>query len=261
MSAELAVPLPAEVADLDETARAELITHALVESKSWLAVATQGTDPTPIAEFKAWAATVAEMTKQKNLANEIQLDALEMVRRAERGIGVAIRNGQEAGDIETLAEARVRASRSRSGRQQTVDNGVLKPKASDFAKPDDLYQSSGGIYDLTDDVTDEQFDKALEDARKEDNLSRANVVRKVKNKQPKPSDRPEVLRKTRRLDPNRVIRETVTALEGACLGVALLEAHHYDQLDPAESQQWAESLSSSLRLLGRLRKELERVQC
>jgi len=32
-----------------------------------------------------------------NLSKEIQLDALEMVRRAERGVGLAIRKGQ-AGD-------------------------------------------------------------------------------------------------------------------------------------------------------------------
>jgi hypothetical protein len=46
--------------------------------KSWLAVATKGTDPTPVAEFKAWAATVAEMTRQKGLSEEIQLDAQEI---------------------------------------------------------------------------------------------------------------------------------------------------------------------------------------
>ncbi len=36
------------------------------------------------------------------------------------------------------------------------------------------------MYALTDDVTDEEFDTAIEEAKGEGNLSRANVVRKVK---------------------------------------------------------------------------------
>jgi len=34
-----------------------------------------------------------------NLSKEIQLDALEMVRRAERGVGLAIRKGQAEGTV------------------------------------------------------------------------------------------------------------------------------------------------------------------
>ena len=166
-----------EIAALPAAQRGELITHALLESKQWLAVATKGTDPTPIAEFKAWAATVAEMTRQKNLSKEIQDDATEMVRRAERGIGVAIRNGQLAGEIETTKEAQSRASNIAKGR--IADPKSKKPRALDFATTNELHSSYSNILDLTDDVDDEQFEDAITEARSEGNLGRVNVVRKI----------------------------------------------------------------------------------
>lgn len=180
MSAEVAIITdPDEIAALPAEQRGELITRALVESKSWLAVATKGTDPTPIAEFKAWAATVAEMTRQKGLAEEIQLDALEMVRRAERGIGLAIRNGQEAGEI--------RRQGSHAGNQHTAGKpGINRDSKGvspyQFASSDELTGNGAGIYHLTDGVTDEQFEDALDEAREERNLARANVARKAKSK-------------------------------------------------------------------------------
>lgn len=251
MSAELAVVTnPNEIANLPVEQRGQLITRALVESKQWLAVATKGTDPTPIAHFKAWAATVAEMTKQKGLAEDIQLDALEMVRRAERGIGVAIRNGQEAGTIVKQGEI----GNGRSSREEHLH-------ASDFF-------AGGGTqtetYAMTDAVSDDQFEDALEEAREEKNLSRRNVVRKIKGsadpvKLPYPqrvrqieelaaqkytsrqishqlnitashvrelarqhgveipADR--VMGKTKQIDPERVVRETVYSLEGLRQGL------------------------------------------
>lgn len=166
---------PSEIDKLDDEARGQLITQALVESKSWLAVATKGTDPTPIAEFRAWAATVAEATKQRNLAQDIQLDAQEMVRRAERGIGLAVRNGQEAGTIKKQYE-----------HDHTVNRyGPSLPSSEKKTRqsPTDFFPGGGGAqtatYAMTDDVTDEAFDTALTEAKAEGNLSRANVVRKV----------------------------------------------------------------------------------
>lgn len=171
---------PDEIANLPAEQRGQMITHALIESKQWLAVATKGTDPTPIAEFKAWAATVAEMTKQKDLAAEIQQDALEMVRRAERGIGVAIRNGQEAGEIASRDNPQNRPRRDYERNGTIVRVGVVPDKTT--SSPTEFIphaQERHEIYALTDGVTDEQFEDALTDARGAGNLSRANVVRTV----------------------------------------------------------------------------------
>lgn len=241
----------------DPATAAVMVTQALQESRQWLAVAMRGTDPTPIAEFKAWAATIEEATRQKKLGREIELDAAEMVRRAERGIGVAIRRGQEAGEIETTAEAKRRAGLIARGVQHSADNNVVpKARPVDFAKKDELHNNGAGIYALTDGVTDEQFDEAIEEAKAEGNLSRANVVRKATGREPRPADRPELLRKTRHHDANRIVEQTVIALEGLALGVPLID---FDQLDPAQISAWSGSLATSLQSLNRMSRRLKEL--
>lgn len=273
-----------EIATLPPADRAVMVTHALHESKQWLAVATKGTDPTPIVEFKAWAATVAEMTKQKRLASDIQADALEMLRRAERGIGQAVRNGQEAGEIPN------RGGWSSDGRprETSITADSFLPHG----------QERSEVYAMTDDVSDEQFEDALAEARDEGNLSRKNVVRKVKNETGKrtrdqladeiakhalsgmasaqiakkvgvteewvrqtardydidiPADRS--LNRTRRVDSIRVARETVMALDALASSVGLIT--DLSELDPREAEQWTASLDQSIRALNRLKKKIK----
>ena len=117
----------AAVEELDPQAREVAVTQMLTEARAWLAHAVESTGPQTIANFKAQMATVAEAPKQLNLSKEIQLDALEMVRRAERGVGLAIRKGQAEGTIETETEARVRAG---AIRQQSVENILVKTRAN-----------------------------------------------------------------------------------------------------------------------------------
>lgn len=150
----------------------QMVTQALRESCAWLALACDSTDPARIADFKAWAATVEEATKQKKLGRKAELDAAEMVRRAERGIGVAIRNGQEAGEIRKPGDNVVH--RGDVGR-----GGHLKSAAELVgAKSRQEVQSKYGV--LAGSVDDEEFDKAVTEAKSEGDLSHANVVRKVK---------------------------------------------------------------------------------
>jgi len=184
---ELAIHVASQAGEMDKAdITAEMVTAALIESRSWIAVAMQGTDPTPIAEFKAWAATVEEATKQKKLGRDIELDAAEMVRRAERGIGVAIRNGQKAGEIASRdsGDFGPKADYQRDGEMVHVDRDApgtpISPK--DFASKSELSSTHGGIYDMTDGVSDEQFEEAVVEAKAEGDLRRANVVRKVKGK-------------------------------------------------------------------------------
>lgn len=85
---------------LPKEAQELAITSMLDQSRQWLDRALEATNPTrEVAEFKAFIATVAEAARQKKLSEGIQLDALEMVRRSERALGVAIRKGQEAGEL------------------------------------------------------------------------------------------------------------------------------------------------------------------
>lgn len=95
-----------------------------------------------------------------------------MVRRPERALGVAIRKGQDAGEIETPIEAKERAGQTR---QHGVTYTELnKPRPVDYAQKHELSNSQGGIYDMTDAVSDEQFEEGLADAKFEENMSRAN---------------------------------------------------------------------------------------
>jgi hypothetical protein len=298
MSAEL-VPIvdPSQIADLPVEERGIVITKALEESKSWLAVATQATDPTPIAEFKAWAATVAEMARQKGLAEDIQLDALEMVRRAERGIGVAIRNGQAAGTI-----LRTGQHLHRSNQYVRRDAALAEDKSCTALEAAKVKHHSelSRLYELTDGVTEERFEEALGSARDEHNVAHANVVRKIHG-----SGRPmtrlqkaekiramaaegyssrqmagplatsdvtirniardhgieiradRIVGKTRHIDPERVVRETVHALDGLKYGLNLLTASDYDELHPEQIRDWLNALDEPARAIRHLIKELK----
>ena len=105
----------------------------------------------------------------------------------------------------------------------------------------------------------EQFEAAIEEAKAEGNLSRRNVTAKVTGTPLKSkSKRPEILRKTRLLDPNRVIETTCEALEGSCLVLRELTDEHFASLDRADLEAWSSSLRKSLREIGGLRNRLEK---
>jgi hypothetical protein len=254
-----------------------------------------------IAEVKSQAEAVRVYTVQRQLGRDAQLAAAEIVRRAERGIGVAIRRGQAAGQIRRRGEhggARTAAN--------GADNTISKPGPGDFASPVELRGNGAGIYHLTDGISDEDFEEAVVAARAEQDLSRANVVRKIRQRRsPAPpgpggqvpgadstsavagmasrdliahhaaagmpsrqiGDRlgvgghevrqiarehdiaipaDAVAGRTRRPEANRIVRETVHALEGLAMSVQLADP---GDLDPAEAAEWAASFARSIRVL------------
>lgn len=77
------------------------------------------------------------------------------------GIGVAIRLGQARGEIETPKEARSRAGQARFQQIDGVDL-LPKPKPTDFIGKDELSGLHSGIYQMTDSVSDEIFEEAIE---------------------------------------------------------------------------------------------------
>ena len=130
-----------------------------------------------IAEVKSQAEAIRVYTLQRQLGRDAQLAAAEIVRRAERGIGVAIRRGQAAGQIRRRGD---------HGGARMAGNGVgktiSKPGPSDFASPVELRGNGAGIYHLTDGVSDEDFEEAVAAAKAEQDLSRANIVRKIRQR-------------------------------------------------------------------------------
>lgn len=169
--------------DLDGDSQAAAVTVMLSHSRTGLLAAIAAQDLPQIVEWKAKASAISEVAKQLRLGKDMQQDAAEFVRRAERGLGVGIREAQARGEVETCNEGKARGSLIRD---QVVTYDKVKPKPTDFASKHELTNTHGGIYDLADGVSDEQFEEAITESRVEGNLSRANVARKCKVKaQPK----------------------------------------------------------------------------
>lgn len=185
---------------LDPQSREIAVTHMLAESRAWLANAMATTDPTTVADLRIWLASVEQWTRRFNLAKEIREDAQEMLRRAEYGISQKVVEGQSSGEIETVAEARRRGGLTRQHIEQANE---LKPQPTDFVSPSEWHGGGGkpGISALAE-VSPEQFNEAIEEAKAEGNLSRANVVRKIKDEPgtgPRQADDPKRLERIRLL--------------------------------------------------------------
>ncbi len=231
---------------LDPQQQAMAVTSMLTEARSWLAHAKEATEPRTIANFKAQMATVAEASKQLGLSKEIQLDAVEMVRRAERGVGVAIRKGQEEGTVAKRGDI--------GGTPKPGSRGSLSgsPRNGDLDRPKELVGASNpseltNYYDLTDGIAADQFEEAITEAKSDNDLSRANVVRKVK-KQAKPEGkRHDLLRNTHHHNPARIVEQTAIALDGLAMGLALVTPGSVPEDSKAEHTQVMKDAISKIR--------------
>jgi hypothetical protein len=103
--------------------------------------------------------------REKELASDALLSATEIVRRCERRVGELVRQGQEEGTI---------AGRGDVGRGRTPH--LSKP--SDIVPNDEELRAARALAAAGPD----EFDQAVDQARQEGNLSRANVVRKIRGR-------------------------------------------------------------------------------
>lgn len=164
---------------LDGAAQVAQVTAMLSHSRTGLLAAIAAQDLPEIVMWKAKASAIQDMAKQLQLGRDLQLDAAEFVRRAERGLGVAIRDGQASGSVNGIGNHDNRGNGSQSGRNHLT--GSSKKSPLDFAPAHELQganRAGEGIYAMTDGVSDEAFEQALAEAKEEENLSRANVARK-----------------------------------------------------------------------------------
>lgn len=134
----------------------------LHRARGWLAEAR---DIDAVRETKAVAIGYESVIREKELAFDAQLTATEIVRRCERRMGELVREGQAAGRI--------------SQRGQTHLLGVEDDRRS---VPDLLGPGGQTVADTQamGDATSEAFEAAISASREEGNLSRRNVVSKVK---------------------------------------------------------------------------------
>lgn len=242
---------------------ATFVVLACERAKDWLNQAVEHGDIDQIVELKSQAEAIRIYTTQKQLGKDAELAAAEIVRRAERGIGVAIRRGQDAGDFLTQREG--------GGHPELVPTGTRtssKPSPTEWLKRGNDMTNT---YAVTDNVSDEQFDEAIKEAKEEGNLSRANVVRKVKpakdersvserlksasRKRYDASQRPEHLRGMRHIDPNRVVEQTIF---GSGISDEIAEQIDFSALDRDRLEGWVSSLSDVIRSLTTLRNNLKK---
>ncbi|AYR00403.1 hypothetical protein I5H98_gp046 [Mycobacterium phage Whouxphf] len=255
--------------NLDGAAQAAAITAILSHSRTGLLAAIAAHDLPQIVEWKKKASAIETIAKQVRMGKEFQLDAAEFVRRAERGLGVAIREGQSRGEVLVRGQGGgPREDYERGGStvkisKSNVEHDLISPES--LAKKSELHGHDGstGIYAMTDGVSDEQFEEAITEAREEGNLSRANVARKAKTKaQPKKeaidADDPlidaEVApapKKTARA------RRTIEMLSVTTANLALSVA----DIDPGEvdKEQLAEEITIIFDSLGTIRSFLRKV--
>lgn len=194
----------------------EFVIQACERAKSWLAEALEHGDIEQIVELKSQAEAIRVYSAQKQIGHDAELSAAEIVRRAERGIGIAIRRGQQAGEIRKLGEGPgPQRDYMRGGQLVRVEPTAIDSRKSptDFGVPSD--ELARGAYALADGVTDERFDSAVAQARAEGNLSRANVVRKVKGENADVDTQPARRGSARRPLPDAFRDVTHTAMKAA----------------------------------------------
>jgi hypothetical protein len=163
---------------------AGFVVQACERAKAWLREALEHGEIEQIAEIKSQAEAIRAYTTQKQLGKDAQLAAAEIVRRAERGIGVAIRRGQQDGEIAKRGDHRGHGA-------PDVRGGNLNDRYGDHLGSPGLFFRHGDeradTYAMTDGVSDTDFEDAIAEAKAEGNLSRANIVRKIRQQRRTPS--------------------------------------------------------------------------
>lgn len=210
----------------------------LNRAKEWLSEAQHIEE---VRESRAVAVSYESYLREKELAFDAQLSATEIVRRCERRIGELVRQGQRDGKL---------MSRGSNTRVDLVanDNLVTVTEAAGVGHRSSLKP----LYDLAE-ADPQEFEEALAEAKAEGNLSRANVVRKVKGEPAPTSERSEWHRNTRHLDSNRILLTLAQELDALTTGLDLMRP---DDLDPALMAEWMPVID---RAISTIRKHVRRI--
>jgi len=155
------------------------VVAACERAKAWLRQALEHGEIEQIAEIKSQAEAVRVYTAQKRLGRDAQLAAAEVVRRAERGIGLAIRRGQQDGQIARRGDRGGRGAHGVHGGNPGDRRGDHLDSPAPFFRHGD---ERAGAYAMADGAGDTDFEEALGEAKAEGNLSRANLVRKIRQR-------------------------------------------------------------------------------
>lgn len=196
-------------------------TNALVRAKWWLPKQKDLIEVKAAYDIAVQYAVKFDKTSEKTA---LGLTALEIQRRCERRIGEIIIDGREAGVFYS--------NDTHKGVSVALVLGLSKnqkyfiDRVSDMGNP-----------------TIDAFENGIELARKERNMSLANVLRRVNGKE-LTAIRSEWNQGKRHLDSNRIVQALADQLESAMTGIDHVEG---DELEPALKKECVDSIRASLR--------------
>lgn len=222
----------------------------LNRAKGWLAEAQRIED---VREQKAYALTLETAIREKELGFDAQLSATEIVRRCERRIGELVREGQKNGTVLRHGD--------NQHLQRSGDAPARPVEAAGVRFPSEVTP----LYEMAD-ASPSEFESAIAEAREEGNLSRANVVRKVKG-EPTPERAPRkpaapridtARGQTVAASHARRFTDLTNALAGYAQGIQNLDITLIRAaMEPEELEEWTRSLGASLNKLRRFRSDLQ----
>jgi len=223
-----------------EPSTAAAVIDQLAIARDWLR--TEANDIDEVAGVLAQADAIALLVRKRELGHDAELAAAEIVRRCERRLEELLIEGQDAGRVGRRGD-----NAHTLARPQDVSLGN-KLRHSDILPSSKLRVQAKVMASANDD----DFDDALRAARDEGDMSRTNIVRKLKG-ETQPAARNEWHRKRRHIDPARVVRESVAVLQGVATGLALIDAADVADVNRA---QWAADMRDAVQAIDKFRKEL-----
>jgi hypothetical protein len=288
VSADLAVLIsdPASVERFADPG--EYIVQCCERGRDWLKAALERDDLEAVLECKAQAEAVRVYTVSRGYGEDAKVSAEEIIRRAERGLAQATRKGQERGEIRTRADggwdARNLDSPAANKKSPTGLVGCGQARSDAYAMADDLTDDEFEEV-ITEGRAERNMSRANLARKARDRRGREpgelaagiarlaarglnsaqiagelgvteQYARRLARRHGIQIKADEVTGRARRLDSNRIVGETATALEGLAMGVTLIDLV---DLDPAEIKGWAASLTESLRALNRLAKQMREM--
>lgn len=234
---------------------------ALDHAKDWL---TEAQSIEEVRHTKAIAVGYESVIREKKLAQEAGLSAMEIVRRCERRLTELVREGQRNGTVNTVGQpAKVLF---------TAGKDIPKVRVAEVIAP------GGKVLDehnALGDAPSERFEEAIAEARAEGNLSRANVVRKVKGETPPPPPPPREARarpSAPSLDTARgkqvasKAKERIERTVGTCNSLARAPADlRFDMAvplaTPEEAAGWNAAFRDAIKGLRQLQQLLKEASC
>jgi hypothetical protein len=269
VSSTIDAPLPVALAaktlgsDLDAMGSKEemelAVSDMLSKSYEWLTRAHDSSvTPQAVKDVRSYVNTIAEATRQRDLSREIQMDAKEMARRADYALGKAIRDGQATGEIVKNGHQPNRGNQFKNGALSDSKSSIETHSPYEFVQ---MGGESTDIYAMADSGDSEQFQKILDEARAEENLSRANVARKARALSSPITQESASQQKQKKIS-QKLAKRSVSIIETSLIdfdtAASSFEFIEWDAITPEQAAQWLEQLNDSIKSINKFYRTMKK---